>query len=533
MKKQTEYILIFIMIAFIIMQAFSELGSNRVVIEGGDLVVSSRKIDELHVEQIREKYQKKYTRHYKDGLYFEDLKKSKEELNAKYNQYLVEKMDTHLKTQKLHDMKYFIKSYVEIVNEDVKKYSKGEISAQDIFENPEETFMRVNVKLYGFVDKEKINKYKEHYKNSYDVKNAVLVIPNLLQDYYDKKGVEYVSYWHTIYDKEVLNKYSIEDLKKEQHIERLLSQVSFPLAQTNEIRDYYDVNEALKEREFEIYGGIYTPEEDKKETEKDIQILKNKYNMDFYQLNRAWYAPKDNPDLFFANLYEERDYFLSTMYQHILNRRIRKILEEKKIGDKIVFLVQVEPDKDRDGNKGTSWHKCNFGEGFDEDKFLKEGYLANTQITFIYLKGKDEELDYEAMRTMYSETAKMLYSKEFDEQNKYTVSGRVLIPHMYFYVYNIDDYGKKVVVDLFKKHSTTERTITVVNQGLAGIWSLKYKTRVETPGFHYLDIFAEKQPYDYFKYAQVYGTYGNVKPAKEYMDSYKIDRTDLSNLYKY
>lgn len=58
-------------------------------------------------------------------------------------------------------------------------------------------------------------------------------------------------------------------------------------------------------------------------------------------------------------------------------------------------------------------------------------------------------------------------------------------------LYDIDEHGRKVVIDRFAQYSMTERDMRSENLSIAETLSIDQETREETPGFHYLDMFAQ------------------------------------------
>lgn len=235
--------------------------------------------------------------------------------------------------------------------------------------------------------------------------------------------------------------------------------------------------------------------------------LKKKYNIEFDEMNHFLYCPKGKPELFFeATMDAEKDHFQSLMYQYLLNKKVRKLIDESDLKDRVVFLVTSELDNsNRDG--GITF-QYDFSKGFDENHFLREGYTGYAAVNFIYLDDKQaveslsedgliareealrKEVKEKLIKPLHEEIEFGKGSYEGEDGKWYSKGG---IKDAYFTTYYVDDYERKVAIDLFKKMPLTERAAKPEARSIAEAFSLEYKTRAETMGFHFLDIFGKKR----------------------------------------
>lgn len=195
------------------------------------------------------------------------------------------------------------------------------------------------------------------------------------------------------------------------------------------------------------------------------------------------------------------------MYQYLANERVRRVIEEAGLSDKVVFLVTTEPWSSDDDTVQSEPY--NFGEGFDENYFLKTGYKGEVSLSLIYLDSeKPEDLDYEEEEDYTIQLEREMYSKiifplheelrfelgEYVDRNGNEKFGPY--KDVYVKIYNVDDYDRAIIVDLFRKYPLTERE-QKPNLGMADIFSPRFRARAETQGFHYLDIFGGTPVIDY------------------------------------
>lgn len=198
------------------------------------------------------------------------------------------------------------------------------------------------------------------------------------------------------------------------------------------------------------------------------------------------------------------DYFQSLMYQYLLSKRVRKLIDESGLSDRVAFLVTADPLSRMDNGEGSDEWGYNFGEGFDETHFLRQGYRGRVAITFIYLD-KIEENQYLTKQQDYSRAnrygeiikEKVLYPlhQEIDFGDTKNEKDVPLIKNCYVYVYDVNDENRKIAIDLFRKQLLTDRADKPDYPGWGDVFSLQHVTREETQAFHFLDIMAKQGAY--------------------------------------
>lgn len=443
--------------------------------------------DKSITENIRLTQKEKYEKHYQNGIYFEDLSKYQDELNQKFKEYYTTKAYEYIKENNIDksNWDFFFTSNIEFINQDVKKYAQGELKAEDIILNPD-SIMSMESYFIKILDFEKYSIEYEEHESRGEITGLNKLNKYLYEIYmqrYEDKGIDFYNQRYTTYNKSLLERYTLEELRNTKDINTVLS--------TLEEEDY------LEDRKLTIQG---------------LKGLRKKYNKEFYKTDdRGISAPKDNPDLYFQAHYlweyEERsDLFLGLMYQYELNKYLQKMVDEVGLTDRVVFLVTTKSYGEEEGNKyGTNLQPYNFGEGYNPLEFIKNGYFGNVNITLIYLKNKeDKKIDYESLQELVYKIDELVkigwhsIVRGKDGQKKDS-NGDSTVEYgtrkVYVYYYDIDDYGRKVIIDLFKKYPLTEHSSDKRVLGLADIYSLSQITRAETPGFHYIDIFATTAEY--------------------------------------
>lgn len=153
-------------------------------------------------------------------------------------------------------------------------------------------------------------------------------------------------------------------------------------------------------------------------------------------------------------------------------------------------MISTEPYGGEYDLDNTNRQSYNFGKGYDEKHFIRKGYTGSVDVTLIYLKTEGEETNYKALQDVIFKIDEQiglgLYTDIAPEAKKDGSRKTVDV-----YSYDIDEYRRKVVVDLFKKHPLTEYDRNEDQEGFSDVFSLDQVTRAETPGFHYLNIFGK------------------------------------------
>lgn len=466
------------------------------VIQGADLLESSKAIDEQNIEDVIANQKEKYTKHYQNGLYFEDQSKYQKDLNLEFQKALRQEIDQAIRTDPEIRLdpahfSYILKTDIEYVNESVRQYSEGKISAQDIIFEPDH-IMQIRIQFYGFEDKI----YKDGERSEQIHFEDVFFEPRLRD--YIHKGVENVEYWGMGYHTDVLKRYSLDDIEKQNDIPLFLKDKAKVLMTSVFLKNYFGDTKVVDEGFVVIPGGEVG--EMTHDYEFITEKLSQKYNIGFYRKGFYYYAPEERPDLFFRASFpsqDQEDYFLSTLYQDILSKKIHQYLEQEGLSDRMTVFVEVEPDGDAFNDGGVSRRTYDMSKEMNEEEFLlngPQGYNGSVHVILIDLDTGEDPLSKERKDQIMNTIRGWI---DGDYEYKPVVGGTAVAEGGFRNVeikrFEIDDYGRKVVVDLFKRYRLTERNRRPDDLGLDGVWSDIYDKRAETPGFHYLDIFAKEE----------------------------------------
>ncbi len=477
--------------------------SSTPTIDGKSLEDSSRALDELNVQKVVTTQAEKYKKHYQNGLYYEDLSKVNKELSEKYKQALRKEWDEYMKKNipLLADMSYALQTEIEYVKADAKAYAEGKKTAEEIVTNPN-SIMKMKIRLFMFED----------FRKNWDYELASDKMQSeLVEEYFNKKyieqGVGYFDFVMKEYYPSVLNKYSIEEIEKNLDIMDLLDEEKTTTEQAMFKTHFADDFENHK---IFIRRGLIDSERGKAYS----KALGEKYNLEFYKDHEGWFRAKKYPEIHFDAIWISNegdkeiiisDHFQTAMVQYLINKRLEKIIKEAGLEDRVVFLVTAESQTATEYSLARKPY--DFGDGFDEEFFLKEGYAGYVDVTLIYLDDKAnrknnlkreelEKQDEEFLKKITESILKPLHQQihfGFSKSTTYregSLGDGSTEPHIYKYYVN--DYDRKVIVDLFKRYPITEYERMPDKPGLGDVFSLQYITRAETPGFHYLDIFGEK-----------------------------------------
>lgn len=496
-------IITIILISLLLTSCYS---SSNNTIDGADLGKSSENFDETMKQFMVVTLEDKYKRHFQNNLYYEDLSKEQKELNKLYNQYLNKEIQNYIQIEipELKNAPYILKTNIEYVNEDVKKYSNGQLKAEEIIDNGN-SMMSIKIQWYIFEDFYKLKETKEE-NEKLGEKLAIDYIERKIGNKYILQGLESIQINARAYPKETLKKYSIDEIEKQDNIQIFLQEEGEKSSfEANMYRTYFS-DGLSPDRKFKSTGGLIYPKDFYK---KRKQELKEKYNMEFYEAE-GLYIPKDYPNIrFYADgTTIEIDHFKEAFYQYLMNEKVRKLIQEKKLEDRVVFLVTTEAQGDPYEDDNSVRKPYNFGKGFDKEFFLKQGYTGKVYTTFIYLddyveeseedkfdeekRNQESERREECLQKLRHELVYPLHEEIQFGYSKLSYDGELGLKIAYLYLYDAKEYDRKIIIDLFKKHPLTE-VDRMPELGFDNVFSLLYYTRSETPGFRYIDIFTKHQ----------------------------------------
>lgn len=519
-----------LMLSFTLFSRFAGRTNQGRIIDGRSFYEAGKEVERLHIEEQIAPQREKYRRHYAPALYFEDLEKEKTELNQAFYQYWNRKIEHQIETQapQLGKTPWLLRTEVEFVNEDVKKYREGILSAQEIIQNPD-SIMHIHMEWHVFFEtpmtKEELLECFEHieWHTFFEIPatSEALIeyfhrierqgIAKEVTEKYIHSNIEQVEFWAYANRVEALEEFSLQQLRETEDIRGLLKNryglfgdscyLKMPYYQSGDMPESFETIRSYS-REWAL------PEPD-----RVLAHLKRKYRIPFYQKTGRWFAAESYPELFFSvdgwwpdgddldDLSDDlEDYFLGTLYQDMLQQQIERIIEEEGMSEELLFFVTVEPEGYgyEEYNPDKRSYDCLH---LEEEVFLREGYGGDVDVTLISLTDSpkvyeriaqhEKALERKMRKVLERIDEKICFGKTvpFVEGNKEYESG---YKSYYLYEYLLDKEEQKVVRDLFQKYRRTERCPREDVRGLADDFSLHYVTRADTPAFHFLDIFGEK-----------------------------------------
>ncbi len=458
------------------------------VYSGRNFVLEQQQYERDQKAELIISQAEKYRRHYQNGLYFEDFSKEQKELNKVFENYLKDKIQQLMDEDEvnLKGKPHILKTDAVFVNEEVKRYKEGKATAEEVVSKAR-NIMSMRIEWYCFLEEE-----NQENKSFYLVDFVEEQLQPILENDYIYAGVEHVELWFWSYYDGILKRYPIEELYNKNSADLLRKEDSFfrengnflvtPFARKTSEGGFFLVNTKV--------GG--------EEIDYTLKKLKEKYNLEFEQYNDSWFMPKGRPDLLFeveCNVHDDYDkrywdYFLGLMYQDMMMKKLRTLVEEEGLTNQVLFSITtdtISPINTFEKKDPNSYDMSQFDkDSFDVNRFLKKGYMNSARINLIHLKRKEEKIDYESLQKLifriHDETT--LGMEDYTGSDGSSLTSDLKAINIFFY--DVEDYERKVLVDLFQNAPLTERTGLSSDSESFSV----YAERGNFPGVHYLDIFA-------------------------------------------
>ncbi len=462
-------------------------------IDGMNFGVENERIKNARQMKFEEENKEKYLRHFNKEVYDEDWTSIEKELNAKFNQDLRERIDFLMRTKEPNEEKlqYILKTEVEYVREDMRKYRDKELRADNILTNPK-SIMSMKIYFYGFGNPMKTKEVRNYQYSDWE-SFIYMVIGYDTLDRYPRDGVEVFEFYYKLYDKELLKKYTMEEIEQQKDINIFLAEEDGEGSGFMLKTPYY-----ITESFYDDGGcGILSQGFPEK---KVTQMFEKKYDVPAYHYFGNFCGLKKYPGEFaYVHYYPDsevkEDYYLGMLYQYLMNQRLKQMVEEAGLSDRVAFLVRTEPGAGSTGREySTNKRDYPLGDDFDEAEFLKNGFAkinGTVSITLLYLKSEEEKIDYPKLRGLIKQISDEIQLGKFENDHLPPEQRGIGEQKLYVYYYDIDEHGRKVVIDLFEQYPMTERDMRSEDLSMAEFLSIDQHTRAETPGIHYLDMFAQ------------------------------------------
>ncbi|MBF4692652.1 hypothetical protein [Fusibacter ferrireducens] len=220
-------------------------------------------------------------------------------------------------------------------------------------------------------------------------------------------------------------------------------------------------------------------------------FLKNKYNQEFkpalfeYSFNEGrakYYYPVSDPSLKFAAT-DYGDLYLAVLAQRAMYEEIDKIIEEEGYGGQIAHMSIPNKDNLEMGDEKKHY---DMSRKYDNRKIVNEVYDGCYDTSLLLLLEEDEEIDYAKLQKISARIQDLFYTNVAKDEENWQRSD------LFIYFYTLPKIEQKIVVDLFERDRITETFFRGMTESIADIYVNMYIVRVETEGFHYLDVRAKK-----------------------------------------
>jgi len=430
-----------------------------------DLTAGSTMEEANRVQAFKSKEKANYDRHYANGLYFKDYTAIKERLNQEFSRWMEAQMAVELKkvkdrwvkngaTNLKDDTELLVKGKIECYNDILENVQANNMPIEEVLKDAK-NIRSITAEIYSFENMK--TKGDDTYFTAPSVEALVNVRNPIIT-----RGIPFEARISS-HEKEILKKYSLDDLRGMENLRGILDDIS-----TNTAVTFY---EGIESRE----GGVSS---DSIICESTLKSLKDRYGEDFVLLYRkadfsTFYAPKRDAAIRFeADRFSSR--YLAVTAQKMMSDAVTKVLEENGASD---HVVQFTAPNTSDSMKEELTMPYEVKGIKDPLKFVKEDFPQGFETSLYYLYEEGENVDFEELKRI-SLAVKDLLNKD---------------SCMMVYFYKVDAMGQKVLVDLFKQHTASEY---FTRPRLGGLnLSDMYRTRTESEGFRYLDVYGTREEY--------------------------------------
>ena len=438
--------------------------------DGIQLTKNAEIVAENRMENIIKKGAEKLSRFYGD-IYEYQQDPIVEELNGLYDDYIVQLVNSRL------EEKLVVDNNVLFYSDSIKDYKEKKLTFEEIINNPGTHIKRASIQLHIFRTKPKLTKtwFKTSLKEIY----APL---EHLWSVYRIEEVDNINVLWSIYDEEILNQISLEDLDQEDN--KILYMDTYKSCLGRFVLD---------ENGFDSYkDGILS-------NQVDLDYLadktEKKYNEPFIGIinagkkGKSYAAPTRDASLYFELNGTEKDkyepyegsqdrYLALLMYLHVQSE-IEKILDKYEMSE-IVLPILVTKDARPDINLLEL--EIDYIQEWPE--FLEEKFPGRFQVTLNILS-KRKECDEKTLYTVAKEIQYILGPKYYDNYRDMNIM-------VYFYS-DITNEGKKMTQEIYNKSVKIDNRKFEETRSLATIFDSLYINYSYEDWFKYLSKNFERE----------------------------------------
>ncbi len=487
MKKR--YFIALLTIVVVLMVS-SGCNSNNVKKQDSiDIAEITQGIDEkmeLEALSFKEANQEKYDRHYSGDLYWQDFGEEKEIVDEAYKEKWTEYIRSIVEDADVEDFDFFVRADIQCINQSFLDLRNKKLEIEDIIENEQEHIWKMNIDIYYFQNESMYQSifYSELYP---------------LIEHYKRKGIvaEIITRG---YNNDIFSYVKLDVLK---HREVPILEIDLDSYPVRYAYEYY-ITENSK-----TVGSDAEESSEGSRIKKGIKEIEERHNEDIVYLyenpnnGKEVFALKSDLSLRFeVDITHGHSKYPAVMAQKMITKRIRDIVNEHEVSDKIVTFSTVEYQY-----KVTSElvkMNIDFKDNVDDLDFVNNFVPKGTQTTLYYLLEIEEEPDYEILKSIIED-----YQEVYpDQEGKYF--------NVFVYFVRLPEQKREIVVDLFEDKDQTEYSFLIDKPGL----DLEHMNIVRTDheGFRFIDIYGEFEDYIFRANKEV-----KDKTINEFIEDHKLD----------
>lgn len=415
------------------------------------------------IQNVRETQKDVLDKMYGKGLIDQDFSDVKQRLDKEYSTRIEREINA------LVSVPYFVKCDTTYFNSTLRDAKAGNWNIDKVLENTEGNIRESHISVYLFEDPTLIGQSSANI----ELFNYNKKLINYAADYEKKFNYKKIHFIECCCDQKALMKKTVRTYANSKEYEFGLAEYVLSKGSLTGIgkdlfvpaRQFLEAKYGEKflfigESEKQIGKGIYAP----------VNHLDLKFEMDSY---------------YFTEL-DEKDKYLSVLAQKYLSEEMDRIIKAQGLDGKMAFLIVPHSIKDDD----TDMNGCQTAHiktRSDQLKFLNEVYGGNYDVNLMYLKEADEAVDHAKIKKSIEQVQSLITHPgkgELDEADT-----RV---SCFVSFYNMGDEDRRIALKLLKRDRITENYYREQVQ-FSNLLSNMFIRREETDGFHYLDVYGQKE----------------------------------------
>lgn len=455
MKKRYLQLILISVLAVALLTACAEEANEYV--SGKDIIDAA--IEEAEQEVMDNRITKKeaFDKHYKNGLYFEDFGNLPNELNELMTPVVQSRYES------LGSYPLVAEAKMEYYNLTLKKYRDGEITFEEIAENPVEYIRNWNVWIYMFEDKMN-SEWKKERKLIGFAENEALEFP--------LRGGGECEVHVVLIEDFFLEDYTLNDLKNSRDKQKYLLERATPF------RYFYLTENGLRSSSI-IKGN--------KLVDAPLPRIEEKYNEKFefigIESGNHVAAPISNLNYKFqVGLgYDQGDRYLSVLVQSYMTKKVYELIEEEGMTGQIFPFVM--PTDNTYIFNSMNELEYNTGEGFDIEHFIENVYEGDYDFSLYYMVDSEDDIDYAMLQRLMGKIYDIPYNtwNSEDELNNWRKS-------IFAFIYSSSAEDRNVLEALFNEHRVSADEFPV-RLSTRDISSSRDSVRADTDQFNYIDVY--------------------------------------------